>query len=559
MKIKYCLWIILAIILTACGAKTPVITSIDPKIGRMGEFITLTGSNFGSIREESFITIAGISPTSSSYFLWQDDQIIVRVPELGESGLVFVHTKGKRSNGVLFANAANVPRPAEGEEMGLEPRIASVTPAVGTPGALITITGSNFGISRENTLQAISHQSTSGVFFSWDFIPPSFSQFAQREPAFIEVSEIELGYEFWNAREIRVRVPDGAVSGNLKIRTPHGSSRPFFFDVSGKPGFKNFRDKRSYIISYSVDIRVLEATRPNTLYLWIPRPITSPSQRNINLISRNMEPFVENHRGVSLFKLDNLGTGTNQSIRLSFHVEVYAIESTVRPISIRQERTPLSMLYTQNTALIPSGNQQIRSAVNSIVGREQNMYVKARALYNWILANIHITDTPSPDTDIPAIIERRQTDSWGAALLYTAMARAAGIPCIPVAGVLIDRNGQTIRHYWTEIWIDGFGWLPVDPTMGAGTITVPESSTLQVPEDVITERDLANFYFGSLDNMRIAFSRGEIILSQMESRGRMVMHKQSYSLQNVWEEAAGGLESYSSLWGDIIIDGIFMQ
>jgi len=541
----------------SCGPKTPVISSIDPKIGQMGEIITLTGSNFGVSREESYVTIAGTSPTNSSYFLWQDNLIIVKVPESGESGLVYVHTKGKKSNGVLFSNSASVPRPIDGEEMGLEPRITSVTPQIGAPGSLITITGSNFGVTRENSLNTMS-----GVFFSWDFDSPSFNPFAVREPEFIEVSEIELGYDSWSAREIRVRLPDGAVSGNLEIRTPHGRSRPVFFDVSERPGYKNYKDKRTYTVTYSVDIRVLEASRPNTLYLWIPKPISSPSQRNVSLISRNIDPFVENHRGVSLFKLDNLGTGANQSVNLSFSVEVYAVESGVRPLGIRQEWSPISALYTQNTALLPSNDQKIKTAVNSIVGREQNPFLKARALYDWIITNIHIIDVPSPDTNIVTALERKRADTYSSAMLYTTMARAAGIPCIPVAGVLIDRGGQTIRHYWAEIWIDGFGWLPVDPTMGSGAVTISDgTSGIQgvVPEDIITARDLANYYFGNMDNQRIAFSRGELVLSQMESRGRMVSHKQSYSLQNVWEEAAGGLESYSSLWGDIIISGIYVQ
>jgi len=559
MKISkyFFFWLIIAVLLISCGPKAPVISSIDPKIGRMGEFITLSGNNFGSSRDESYVTIAGISPTSSSYYIWQDNLIIVRVPELGESGLVYVHTKGKKSNGVLFSNSANVPRPADGEELGLEPRITSINPQIGTPGSLIVITGNNFGLSRENSLQT-----TAGVFFSWDYDLPSFNPYIVREPEFIEVSEIESGYEFWSARELRVRIPDGAVSGNLEIRTPHGISRPVFFDVSGKPGYKNFKEKRSYIVTYSVDIRVLDASRPNTLYLWIPKPISSPSQRNVNLISRSAEPFVENHRGVSLFKLDNLGSGANQSINLTFQVEVYAVESAVRPLGIRQERNPLTALHTQNTALIPSSNQQIRNTVNTITGREQNPYIKARLIYDWILANMQITNVPMTDADIPFYLESRQTDAFGAALLYTTMARAAGIPCIPVAGVLIDRNGSTIRHYWAEFWIDGFGWLPVDPAMGAGIIPAAAGvgamqGALHVPEDVITGRDLANYYFGNMDNQRIAFSRGELVLSQIENRGRMVSHKHSYSLQNVWEEAAGGLETYSSLWGDITITGIY--
>ncbi|MCL2800646.1 MAG: IPT/TIG domain-containing protein [Treponema sp.] len=545
MKIKLIFFYFLAvsIIFLSCSAKTPVISAIDPKIGNMGEIITLTGINFGSSRGESYVTIAGVSPTSSSYFLWQDNMILVRVPELGDSGLVYVHVKGKKSNAVLFSNSASVPRPIEGADMGLEPRITAVNPQMGIPGSLINITGNNFGISRGNSLQSMS-----GVFFSWDYESPSFNPYVIREPEYIEVSEIEFGYELWSARELRVRVPDGAVGGNLIIRTPNGVSRPVYFEVSGKPGYKNLKERRSYVISYSVDIRVQDATRPNTLYLWIPIPVSSSSQRNVSLVSRNIEPSVENHRGVSLFKLDNLGSGASRSVNLTYQVDVYSIESGVRVSPIRQERTPLFVQYTQSSPLIPSDNQQIRNTVNSIVGREQNPHAKAKLIYDWILANINISGTPSaPESNIAALLERRNTDSYGAALLFTAMARAALVPAIPSAGILIDRNGQTFRHYWAEFWIDGLGWLPVDPAMGSGVITSVDSAAV----------NFASFYFGNLDYHRITFSRGEVALSQMENRGRMVSNKQSYSLQNIWEEAVGGLESYTSLWGDITISGIY--
>ena len=531
--------LIFSAIFLSCNSKVPVISSINPKIGKMGEVITLTGNNFGITRNESYVTIAGTAPTNSSYRTWQDDLIEVKVPESGESGLVHVHVSGKKSNGVLFSNSASVPRPIEGEEFRLEPRITAVSPQTGAPGVLITITGNNFGASREN----------GGVFFSWDSESPSFNPYVVTEPKFIEVSEIELGYETWNAREIRIRLPDGAVSGNLEIRTSQGKSRPVFFDVSGKSGVKTFKDKRSYTINYSVDVRILEATRPNTLYLWIPKPIISHSQRNVSLISQSMEPFVENYRGVSLFKLDNLGAGSNQAINLSFNVEVYAQETGMRPLAIRQEETPLFVTYTQSSSLIPCDNPEIKKTVNTILGREQNPYIKARLIYEWIIANMQITGTSSPANSIIAALEKKEADSYNAALLYAAMARAARLPCIPVAGVLISRNGQTLRHYWTELWIDGFGWLPVDPAMGAGAI----------PESYTSKQDLINYYFGNMDSQRIAFSRGELNLSQMESRGRLVSHTHSYSLQNIWEEAAGGLESYSSLWGDITISGIYVQ
>ncbi len=458
-----------------------------------------------------------------------------------------IHVNGKKSNGVLFSNSDIVPRPIEGEDFGLEPVIAAVSPQTGVPGTLITITGNNFGSSRESL--PANALVNGGVFFSWDFDAPA-NPYVVREPEFIEVTDTEFGYALWGAREIRVRVPDGAVSGNLKIRTAYGESKPVFFDVSGIPGYKTFKDKRSYTINYSVDVQILEASKPNALYLWIPRPVTSSTQRNVSLVSRNIKPFIENYRGVSLFKLDNLEAGAVHTINISYNVEVYAAETGMRPVYIRQEENPIHSVYTQNSALIPSGNSQIRTMVNTIIGREQNPYIKARLLYDWFLNNIEIIETlPSPLASAALVLEQKQADPYNAALLYTAMARAAKLPCIPSAGVLINRNRQTMRHYWAEIWIDGFGWLPVDPTMGAGA----------VPSSYITKQDSANYYFGNSDNRRITFSRGELFLSQMESRGRTMSHPQSYSLQNVWEEAAGGLESYSSLWGDIIISGIYVQ
>jgi transglutaminase-like putative cysteine protease len=529
---------VILIFIVSCDSKVPVILSINPRIGKMGEIITIDGARFGGLQEDSFITIAGIIPTESSYYLWQDNLIMVRVPELGESGLIYVHTKGKRSNGILFSNSAIIPQPVDGEKLGLGPKINSVSPQTGAPGTLITITGSNFGRSREG----------GGVFFTWDFESQLFNNYVVREPEFIEVSELELGYISWNTREISVRIPDGAVKGNFEVRTPSGRSLPVFFDVNSKSGKKRFYDKRSYTVNYTVDIKVLDATRPNILYLWVPRPVFSPSQRNVNNISSSDEPFVENHRGVNLYKLENLGTGTNHSINLTFRVDVYAVETEVNPLLVKQEPIPLSAVYTQSTTLLPEGNTEIKTAVNTIIGREQNPYIKAKLIYDWIISNIKIRENFFTENIISALIQK-QSDPCTTALLYTAMVRAAGIPCIPVAGILIDNNRQTLRHYWTEFWINDFGWVPVDPVMGAESI----------PQSFSIREDSMDYYFGNIDNQHIAFSRGELILSQMENNGRIVSKINSYSFQNIWEEASGGLEAYTSLWGDIIISGIYVQ
>jgi hypothetical protein len=145
-------------------------------------------------------------------------------------------------------------------------------------------------------------------------------------------------------------------------------------------------------------------------------------------------------------------------------------------------------------------------------------------------------------------LEQRQFDSYTAALLFCSLARSVYIPAIPVAGVLVNRGG-VLKHYWAEFWIDGFGWVPLDPALGAGI----------APEGFNPREDSASWYFGNMDNQRIAFSRGQTLLSQMDPRGRTVTRDREYALQNLWEEAVGGIESYSSLWGDITIIGIYAR
>jgi transglutaminase-like putative cysteine protease len=529
----------LSLLLAACQEKMPLILSIDPQMGIMGEVLTIRGENFGSFGDESYITIAGTPPTSSSYIEWKDDYIAFRVPEFGESGLVYVHAEGKKSNPMLFSNRATLPQPVEQDDIGIGPRIISVSPPAGSVGSLITIRGSGFGSSREG----------SGVFFAWNAEFSSAVPAETRSTESIEVFDAEFGYDLWSEREIRVRVPDGAITGGLEIRTPRGNSRPVFFEVSGKPGTKTFRDKRLYTVSYSVDIQTAEASPPNLLYLWVPHPAASSSQSSIQLLSRSREPFVDNYRGTTLFQLPDLAPGGREHISQSYLVTVYTVETAIKnPLTRPRGESPIAAVYTLPSALIPSDDPRVVERTGSIVGREGNPYIKARKIYEWLVRDGRIQGE-FLSGGVREALEQERADPYTAALLFCAMARAAGIPAIPVSGVLVNRGFTTSRHYWAEFWIEGFGWIPLDPALGAGA--APASFPLR--------EDRETYYFGSLDNQRITFSRGQTVLSQMDPRGRLGVHGRDYALQNLWEEAVGGLESYSSLWSDVTITGMYAQ
>jgi transglutaminase-like putative cysteine protease len=298
-----------------------------------------------------------------------------------------------------------------------------------------------------------------------------------------------------------------------------------------------------------VNIQVKEASEPNSLYLWVPRPVSSASQRGVELLSRSAEPFVDNYRGTSLFQFNNLGNFSQTGIVLSYHTEVYSLETALQVRQVRDGGdSPVDSVYRLPDPLIPSDDPRVKALAAAITGKERNPCLKARQIYDWIIQEKNIRSGPLTGGVVEAL-EQKQVDSYMAALLFCALCRASGISAIPVSGVLVNRGMETARHYWAEFWINEFGWVPVDPALGAGA----------APASFGLPGDRTDWYFGNLDNLRITFSRGQTLLSQMDVRGRAAWRTRDYALQNLWEEAVGGLESYSSLWGDIIVTGMYVQ
>ncbi len=524
------------LVFTACIGRGPRIASIDPRIGKMGEVLTIQGSGFGAERGENRVTIAGIAPTASSYIEWKNDRIAVRIPDFGESGLVYVLASGRKSNAALFTNRDSMPLPVSTEDSGVAPRILSIEPAAGRIGQAVTISGRNFGASREN----------GSVRFTWDAEEAPSAPAEIRAPDSIEASDIEFAYELWSDREIRVRVPDGAVSGNLTVATGRGDAAPVFFETVDRPGTKTFKDKRSFVFNYSVDVKISRATGSNSLYLWVPRPAIGPSQRNAKLLSRSMDPFVEGHRGAALFQIKDLAEGASSTVTLSYLVDVYAVETKVRPQAVKTDSdSPVRTAYRGSTSLIPADAREIVRTAEQIVGREKNPYLRAKKIYDWIIAEVTFTSAATGGA-LEALAAKR-ADAYSASLLFCALARAADIPALGDAGFLVDKSRAATRHFWAEFWVDGFGWVPVDPALGARSAP----SGFGLPEDA------KEYYFGNLDSQRIVFSRGLSVLSPMDPRGRVATRERGYAFQTVWEEAVGGLESYSSLWSDITVTGVY--
>jgi Transglutaminase-like superfamily/IPT/TIG domain len=501
----------------------PVIDRIEPSVAFPGETILLEGENFGNSPEDGFIIIAGIRPTVSSYLEWNDNRIKLRVPDEVGSGRIFVNSRKKLSNGLLFTNKEFIPIIISGPSGPGEPYLESISPEKGMVGERVVIKGLNLG----------SEHGSSKVLFSF---------YTSDETKQVACSELDFDYIEWSDHTVSVYVPDGATSGNIQVSTDRGESNSIYFEVTNPYGTKRFNQQRGYQLQYGVTVSNVVADPVNSIQLWVPVIQISLSQRNVESVFEP-DPMWENYKGLNRYNLENLETWNEYTLNQTHWFEQFAIETDINISSISgnydQDRMLVSF-YTREDRLVPVNNKTITDIVSSIVGSENNPYFKAEKLYKYLIRRLEYVESSVSNSLVDSLTVRK-ADAYEYALLFTALARKAGVPSRPVAGFLVYGNKQTKNHWWSEFYINGIGWIPVDPAMG-------DDMSLS---DLPVRESNSDYYFGNIGSQHIAFSRGNIDLKKINPDGIISTRERFYSFQDIYEESSGSVKNYRAVWSPL--------
>lgn len=528
--------------------RVPVIASLDPPVGSAGDILTISGENFGILRESSFVEIAGSRITSSGYIEWSDSLIKVVIPSNVQDGLVSVVTGEGRSKPGFFANSSGIPVVAPPDTSTSLPVVSSVLPSSAFIGSVVTITGTNFGSVRGSSSVVFTANRSGEASDSAD----SFS---------IPADERSFDYESWSDSEIKVRIPDGAASGNVFVRTEKGVSGTKRLDVKSA-GTKKVFSGKTYVVKLDEDVDSIDSKNATNITLRVPRPVVSSFQPFVEMNECVPEPLIADFNNSVIHQIELQKSRQNQSYKQkfsqSFVVTTFCVETELNPRNVKaydKER----VLYRKSVApdqLVESADSAVVEMARAIVGKESNPYLQARAVYDYMLANYTVLPGMRPsDSDPKELLSWKRGDAYDFAILYTAMLRSLGIPSLPVAGILVSPNessesGVSVRnHWWSEFYIEGFGWIPVDVALGNG---MEFDSFRAIPSN-----DVASYYFGSIDNQHVAFSRGWNEVKQSLVNGKIVYRPRTFAFQSIWEEAGEGSVNYSSLWNNPIVQGIY--
>ena len=524
---------------TSLFNRKPSLDTVEPSIGAPGDIVVMRGKHFGETKEDNWIEISGNRVSGNEVINWTDTLIMMRLPEILDDGLVYVVNRHGRSNPQIFVNRDNLPVAARGNAEVGAPVIESLDAKAAEIGKRLTIKGKNFGITRN----------ASEVLFTWQIdaaIPQATS--ARMDQTMVPCSPLDFDYESWGDQEIRVRVPDGASSGAVYVRTERGTSGPAALEIINSPGTKKYSDPRTYTVTVEMDVSGVNASEGNMLFVRVPLPVTTAAQKNVSVTQSADKPYVDDYHGAILHQIENLKTGRNEVISHSIILTNHSVTTAVNPALVKQysdTQSPLYAVYTANDPLVPSDDASVRNRAATIVGQERNPYKKANLIYAWLVENFREGNVPKPERDAVEALKAGSGDAWDMAILFAALCRAAGVPAVPNAGVLVDAQRNSRVHWWAEFYVESFGWIPVDPALGAG---FPQK----------TRGDEAKaWYFGNLDADHIAFSRGWSEQKPMTPKGRIVFKPRFYSFQPIWEESGGNIKSYASFWGDPKVTGVY--
>jgi transglutaminase-like putative cysteine protease len=121
--------------------------------------------------------------------------------------------------------------------------------------------------------------------------------------------------------------------------------------------------------------------------------------------------------------------------------------------------------FLTNASYLGLENTQIRLYARKIKNGRTNRLAIAVQTEEWVHKNMTANASIGLPRSAVEILSDRRGVCRDYALLYTALARSAGIPTKLCAG-LVGYHGRFYYHAWAKSFIGGkIGWLTVDPTL----------------------------------------------------------------------------------------------
>jgi transglutaminase-like putative cysteine protease len=237
--------------------------------------------------------------------------------------------------------------------------------------------------------------------------------------------------------------------------------------------------------TFEVITRV-EITDPvGAVRVWLPVPLTA----NTDYFKREPDSWTGNFKTVRSVQYDKYGTGMVYAdwpagekapvleLKSRFTTRDRQVDLSKKPdSSIKEDKAVLD--YFRKPSKLIRTDGIVASTSRGIVAGKKTEVDRARAIYDWIVDNT-FRDPKVKGCGIGDISTMLQTGYLGGKCadlnaLYVGLARASGLPARDVYGVRCANSAEFkslgradditgAQHCRAEVYLTGYGWLPVDP------------------------------------------------------------------------------------------------
>jgi hypothetical protein len=242
-------------------------------------------------------------------------------------------------------------------------------------------------------------------------------------------------------------------------------------------------------------------SQSNIVAVYIGLPIVDSAQDNIvieSVKSQKADPskmLISLSEDSLLVEYFDVKPGFSDEISMTFTVDIYERRAELAAGKPYDITSLLYQKYTKSDSAAQeiSPDEEVDSKPNLSLKETgirpgYSPAVKAKKIYDYLADKLSYGGVSDLSGD-------QKIHCGTYAHLFVELCRQAGMPARRCAGFAFGANPQDPNktdvsgHNWAEFYIEGVGWIPVDPTMG----------------DKKDQRK--KYYFGSVDNGRLCVSK----------------------------------------------------
>ncbi len=264
----------------------------------------------------------------------------------------------------------------------------------------------------------------------------------------------------------------------------------------------DFQTRKVYqlVIEDEQMYRLSDTRRARVEYLWalsnygpgqvkdltlnIALPMELPNQKLLSDVSFSCQPTGTRHdkwgQPCSVFEFGSVPAGTKESLTFSVEAEVSAIRYLILPEKVGTlDDIPKDIReqYTVDGTRYRLNSPYIQETVRKIVGDEKNPYWIARKIYDFIIDSLEYEMIGG--WDVPEVVLKRGSGSCSEyTYSFVALCRAAGLPARYQGSIVVrgdDASVDEAFHRWAQIYLPGYGWVPVDANRGDAEVPADQA------------------------------------------------------------------------------------